>query len=94
MLNPPGLSGEPIASCCSVNSRLYKRVAAAFPVATTRWLIQEDKSKCYGSCSRHIETHPSHEAMDDGILSGIKKACGNEAIGETVAPLDRHTIVL
>ena len=38
--------------------------------------------------------HPSHEAMGTEYFSGIKKACGNEAIGETVAPLDRHTIVL
>jgi hypothetical protein len=73
---------------------LYKRVAAAFPVAYNTMAYPEGQIKCYGSCSRHIETHPSHEAMDDGILSGIKKACGNEAIGETVAPLDRHTIVL
>ena len=38
--------------------------------------------------------HPSHEAMGTEYFSGIKKACGNEAIGETVAPLDRYTIVL
>lgn len=30
--------------------------------------------------------HPSHDAMDDGILSGIKKACGKEAIGDNGRP--------
>lgn len=38
--------------------------------------------------------HPSHEAMGTEYFSGIKKACGNEAIGETVALPNRHTIML
>ena len=61
-------------------------MAAAFPVAYKKMAHPEGQFKSYGSCSRHIETHPSHEAMDDGILSGIKKACGNEAIGEDSRP--------
>ena len=38
--------------------------------------------------------HPSHDTPRTRILFGIKKACGDEAIGETVAQLNRYTIIL
>lgn len=37
-----------------MNSRLYKRVAAAFPVGYKTMAYPEGQIKSYGSCSRHV----------------------------------------
>lgn len=37
-----------------INSRLYKRVAAAFPVVYKMMAYPRGQIKSYGSCSRHV----------------------------------------
>ena len=37
-----------------MNSRLYKRVAAAFPVANKKMTHPDGYFNSYGSCSRHV----------------------------------------
>ena len=37
-----------------MNSRLYKRVAAAFPVGYKTMAYPEGQIRSYGSCSRHV----------------------------------------
>ena len=72
----------------TINSRLYKRVAAAFPVGYKMMAYPRGQIKSYGSCSRHVlgisifpvrkKDFPRH-----------KKSLRPEAIGETVALPDR-----
>lgn len=65
-----------------MNSRLYKRVAAAFPVGYKTMAYPEGQIRSYGSCSRHV-LGISISQLEKIIFPvrkknflGIKKACG------------------
>ena len=93
-LMPTGLtcaSFNKIEFCIShhlvtINSRLYKRVAAAFPVGYKMMAYPRGQIKSYGSCSRHIGTPFCWHQQNDTL--GHKKSLRLEVIGETVAMPD------